>query len=45
MNNTEERGWLGELIQCDICTHKWAAVYHQSCSSLVCPNCDNRTLV
>jgi len=45
MTDLEDKNWIGELIECDICTHKWAAVYHESCSSLVCPNCSNRTLV
>lgn len=33
------KGWLGEMVQCDACTHKWTAVFPESCDTLECPNC------
>ena len=40
-HNTQERGGMGSVVECDICMHKWIAVFHSSCERLECPNCGN----
>ena len=36
-----EKGWLGNKVQCDLCGNEWVAVYHEDCDKLECPNCNN----
>lgn len=36
-----EEGWIGENVECDLCGHKWIAVYHEDSERLQCPNCYN----
>ena len=33
--------WLGEYVQCDLCNHKWTAVFPKTVEKLECPNCKN----
>ena len=37
----EEKGWIGSIVQCDLCIHKWVAVYHIDIDKIECPNCGN----
>lgn len=39
-----EKGWLGNMVKCDLCAHEWVAVYHVDCDRLECPNCLNMVL-
>lgn len=32
--------WAKDLVQCDICEHKWWAVYIAGAKQLQCPNCN-----
>lgn len=41
MMDEPETGWIGEDVECDLCGHKWKAVYHEDCEKLECPNCEN----
>jgi hypothetical protein len=34
-----DTGWCGELVKCDICGYKWAAVFPDDLDRLECPNC------
>lgn len=38
-----DKGWLGSLVKCDLCTHMWVAVYRVELDDkkLECPNCEN----
>lgn len=38
--HNKERGWLGGRVKCDICSHNWHAVFHESTDKLECPNCE-----
>ena len=29
------------LVECDLCSHKWAAVRPEGLIKLECPNCEN----
>jgi hypothetical protein len=33
--------WISENVKCDLCSHKWIAVYHCDSDKLECPNCEN----
>lgn len=37
----EDKGWLAGKVKCDLCSHNWIAVYHESSDKLECPNCTN----
>lgn len=37
----KDKGWIGAIVECDLCTNKWTAVYHEDCDKLECPNCGN----
>jgi hypothetical protein len=39
---SEQVGWAGNLVQCDVCAHKWVAVYPADLELLECPNCGGR---
>lgn len=34
-------GWVAGYVQCDLCNHKWAAVYPTKLNRIECPNCSN----
>lgn len=40
-------GWLSSLVQCNICTHKFASVYPECVdeSELECPSCGSQDSV
>jgi hypothetical protein len=33
-------GWISSLVECDICTYQWVAVFHEDTERLECPNCE-----
>jgi len=33
--------WSGSRIQCDVCTHKWIAVFPSDLDKIECPHCLN----
>jgi hypothetical protein len=39
-----EDGWTANYIQCDLCSHKWTAVYLTELDKLECPNCTNMVI-
>jgi len=42
MNNLHEEpesGWISAIVECDICTYTWNAVYYSECNKLQCPHC------
>lgn len=32
-------GYHSELVECQICTHEWVAVWPEEADKLECPNC------
>lgn len=32
-------GFVASMVECDICTHKWTAVFPYGAEKLECPNC------
>jgi formate dehydrogenase maturation protein FdhE len=40
----DEDGWIAEYVQCDLCSHKWTAVYLAKLIRLECPNCTNMVI-
>ena len=36
-----ERGYYSDYVECDVCTHRWVAVYPADRDTLECPNCEN----
>ena len=38
-----KESWVGSLVQCDICTHIWVAVFEVHCDYLECPHCHSMT--
>lgn len=44
-NDDNQEGWVGEKVECEICTHEWAAVFPEGTPSLECPHCGNFTIV
>jgi hypothetical protein len=36
-----KESWAADYIQCDLCSHKWTAVYPEELDRLECPNCSN----
>lgn len=39
-----EKGWTAEHVSCDLCSHKWVCVYHETSDRLKCPNCNNMVM-
>lgn len=39
-----EEGWAGEYVSCDLCGHKWVAVYPAELDRLECSNCNNMVM-
>lgn len=37
----EDLKYFVHIVQCDLCSYKWIAVYPCVCEKLQCPNCDN----
>jgi DNA-directed RNA polymerase subunit RPC12/RpoP len=37
----ETKEWIGSEVECDLCSHKWVAVFLAECERLECPNCGN----
>ena len=37
----EDEDSVTEEVQCDLCSHKWVAVYYVGTEKLECPNCGN----
>ena len=33
--------YIGSAVQCDLCGHKWVAVFFADSDKLECPNCKN----
>lgn len=33
--------FVAEYVECNICTHRWAAVFNPDSDKLECPNCSN----
>ncbi len=33
--------WVGAQMGCDLCGHRWTAVYYQASEKLQCPECKN----
>lgn len=36
-----DSSYTANLVECDLCTHQWTAVYHADLKKLECPNCEN----
>lgn len=34
-----QTGWCGEFVRCDLCGHKWSAVFPEELDRIQCPNC------
>jgi DNA-directed RNA polymerase subunit RPC12/RpoP len=39
-----EKGWTANHIQCDLCSHKWVAVYPADLERIECPECNNMVM-
>lgn len=37
----ENKVWVTEKVQCDLCNHEWIAIHHMDSKRLECPNCEN----
>lgn len=37
----DKKEWCSDLVECDLCTKQWRAVYHIDSDKLECPNCGN----
>ena len=40
-SDSDDKGWTGNYVKCDLCGFKWVAVYHESCDKLECKQCGN----
>ncbi len=40
----EEAEWTFDHVQCNLCNHKWMAVYLYKLNRLECPNCSNMVM-
>lgn len=39
-----EKKWTSNQIKCDLCSHKWTAVYPVELDRIECPNCNNMVM-
>ena len=37
-------GWTSDNVECDLCGHKWVAVYPIELDRLECSNCNNMVM-
>lgn len=44
MEEDDKDGWIAKYVQCDLCSHKWTAVYLAELDKLECPNCNNMVI-
>jgi len=40
----KEDNWVANHIQCDLCSHKWVAVYPAELDRIECSNCSNMVM-
>ena len=40
----QKKVWLNTEAKCDLCGHKWIAVYHIESERLECPRCHNMVI-
>lgn len=40
----EKEGWIPAKVECNLCGHKWIAVYQEDSEELECDNCGNMTV-
>ena len=40
----KDNNWIANYVECDLCSHKWTAVYKSDLLKLECPNCHNMVL-
>lgn len=41
---SNETGWVTNYVECDLCSHKWTAVYFADSDRIECQNCSNMVM-
>ncbi len=41
VDEPKQQDWYGEIMECNICSYKWVAVYPLGTKALECPTCGN----